>query len=65
MLLALVAAGLGVGMVPASAQSVPLAGTTFHSLGRAVHVQVGLAWSKARRSPLVSNLLEALDEDLP
>ncbi|MFD4640185.1 LysR substrate-binding domain-containing protein [Lentzea sp. NPDC058436] len=63
-LLALVAAGLGIGVVPASARTVSVPGTRFHSLPRAAHVRVALAWNKAHRSPLVSSLLDVLEEDL-
>lgn len=63
MLLALVSAGLGVGIVPESVRSVPVAGVGFCRLADAATVQVALAWSSSRRSALVSNVLGLVSEE--
>lgn len=62
MLLALVAAGLGIGVVPASARSVSVAGVVFRCLGGVASVQVALAWNRSHHSRVVANLLKTLDE---
>ncbi|WP_434446659.1 LysR family transcriptional regulator [Lentzea sp. E54] len=65
MLLALVAAGLGIGVVPASARSVPLPGIVFRCLGGVASVQVALAWNRSKRSRVVANLLKVLVDEMP
>ncbi|WP_329792561.1 LysR substrate-binding domain-containing protein [Lentzea sp. DG1S-22] len=57
-LLALVAAGLGIGVVPESARSIPLPGITVRSLEDASTVGIALAWLKSQRSPLMTNVLK-------
>lgn len=64
-LLALVAGGLGVGVVPASARSLPLAGVVFRDLAGAATVELALAWHRETRSPLVSTVLAALEDVFP
>jgi DNA-binding transcriptional LysR family regulator len=63
MLLTLVAAGLGIGVVPASARLLPVAGIEFRCLGGGASVQVALAWNRSRRSQVVANLLKLLDDE--
>lgn len=60
-LLALVAAGLGVAMVPASARALRLDGVVFRDLGGAASIDLALAWLKANPSPLVPAVIEALE----
>lgn len=64
-LLALVAGGLGVGVVPASARSLPLAGVVFRDLAGAASVELALAWHRATRSPVVTTVLAALEDVFP
>lgn len=64
-LLALVAGGLGVGVVPASARSLPLDGVVFRDLSGAATVELALAWHRETRSPLVASALAALDDVFP
>ncbi|HJQ48492.1 MAG TPA: LysR substrate-binding domain-containing protein [Amycolatopsis sp.] len=64
-LLALVAGGLGVGVVPASARSLPLAGVVFRDLAGAATVELALAWHREARSPLVAGVLAELEDAFP
>ncbi|WP_442876065.1 LysR substrate-binding domain-containing protein [Amycolatopsis sp. NBC_01480] len=64
-LLALVAGGLGVGVVPASARALPLAGLVFRDLAGATSVELALAWHRETRSPLVTTVLAALEDVFP
>ncbi|MFD5248343.1 LysR substrate-binding domain-containing protein [Amycolatopsis sp. NPDC058340] len=64
-LLALVAGGLGVGVVPASARALPLAGVVFRDLVGAATVELALAWHRETQSPLVTTVLDALEEVFP
>jgi DNA-binding transcriptional LysR family regulator len=59
-LLALVAAGLGVAVVPDSARALPLAGVVFRDLVDAPGIELALAWHRTHPSPLVSTVVEAL-----
>jgi DNA-binding transcriptional LysR family regulator len=59
-LLALVAAGLGVAIVPDSARALPLNGVVFRELVDAPRIQLALAWHREHPSPLVSTVLETL-----
>jgi DNA-binding transcriptional LysR family regulator len=61
-LLALVAAGLGVGLVPESVTSVAPEGVVFRSLPDAESVQLALAWRADDDSPLLETLLTTLEE---
>lgn len=60
-LVALVAAGLGVALVPASVRAVPLAGVEFRDVAGAGSVELSLAW-RAEPSALVRTVLETLEE---
>ncbi|MFY0408404.1 LysR substrate-binding domain-containing protein [Solicola sp. PLA-1-18] len=60
-LLALVAAGLGVAMVPESARAIPLAGVIFREITGAATIDLALAWRRNDTSPLVSAVVEVLD----
>lgn len=64
-LLALVAGGLGVGVVPASARSLPLAGVVFRDLAGAATVELALAWHRDTSSPLVNTVLAELEDVFP
>ena len=50
-LLALVAAGLGVALVPASVRAVPLAGVVFRDVADAATIELALAWRTEDSSP--------------
>ncbi|OZE95490.1 LysR family transcriptional regulator [Rhodococcoides fascians] len=60
-LLALVAAGLGIALVPESARALPLGGVTFREIENSGTVDLALAWNESPPSALVNNLLSALD----
>jgi DNA-binding transcriptional LysR family regulator len=65
-LLALVAAGLGVALVPASARAIPLAGVVFRDVLDAGSIEMALAWRRGDEfvlsgSPLVRSVLETLE----
>jgi DNA-binding transcriptional LysR family regulator len=59
-LLALVAAGLGVALVPSSVQALPLAGVVFRDVADAGSVELALAWRHDESSPIVQSVLDAL-----
>jgi DNA-binding transcriptional LysR family regulator len=60
-LLALVAAGLGVALVPASVRAVPLAGVVFRDVADAGRVELGLAWRRGNTSPLLRAVIDTLE----
>jgi DNA-binding transcriptional LysR family regulator len=65
-LLALVAAGLGIALVPASARSLPVPGVTFREVPDAGSIEVALAWrpqedSPGSGSPLIRSVLGVLE----
>ena len=60
-LVALVAAGLGVALVPASVRAVPLAGVVFRDVADAATIEMSLAWRAESTSPLVRSVLDTLD----
>ena len=60
-LLALVAAGLGVALVPASVRAVPLAGVVFRDVADAATIELALAWRTEDPSPVVRAVLDVLD----
>jgi DNA-binding transcriptional LysR family regulator len=60
-LLALVAAGLGVALVPASACAIPLAGVVFRDVADAGTVELALAW-RDEPSTLVRSVLTVLED---
>lgn len=59
-MLALVAAGLGIAVLPASARALPIAGVTFRSLPDAEHVELGVAWRSDDDSAIVHTVLDLL-----
>jgi DNA-binding transcriptional LysR family regulator len=61
-LLALVAAGLGLAMVPASVRALQLDGVVFRDLAGAATIDLALAWPREDPSPLVTSLLELLQD---
>ena len=60
-LLALVAAGLGVALVPASVRAVPLAGVVFRDVTDSSFVELACAWRDDADSPLVRAVLASLE----
>lgn len=60
-LLALVAAGLGVALVPASVRAVPLAGVVFRDVVDTATIELACAWRAGTPSPLVRSVLESLE----
>ncbi|GAA4382568.1 LysR family transcriptional regulator [Tsukamurella soli] len=60
-MLALVAAGLGVALVPRSATVVNLPGAVFTELPDTESVELALAWRSGDRSPLIAAVLDVLD----
>jgi DNA-binding transcriptional LysR family regulator len=64
-LLALVAGGLGIAVVPASARALPLAGVVFRDLTDAGATELALAWRRADASPIVQSVLDLLETVLP
>jgi DNA-binding transcriptional LysR family regulator len=61
-LLGLVAAGLGVALVPSSAQSLTRSGVRFVDLGVTENIDIALAWRAQSGSALVRQALTALEE---
>ncbi|TWS21562.1 LysR family transcriptional regulator [Tsukamurella asaccharolytica] len=59
-LLALVAAGLGIALVPRSASSVRLTGVRFESVPDTERVELAIAWRAGDDSPLLARVLQAL-----
>jgi DNA-binding transcriptional LysR family regulator len=64
-LLALVAGGLGIAVVPASARALPLAGVVFRDLADAGSVELALAWRRDHDSPLVRSVVDTLTTAFP
>jgi DNA-binding transcriptional LysR family regulator len=60
-LLALIAAGLGVALVPASVRAAPLTGVLFRDVVDAATVELALAWRAGPPSALVRTVLASLD----
>lgn len=60
-LLALVAAGFGVALVPDSVRAITLDGVVFKPVREAESVDLALAWRAEDPSPLLENLLSTLD----
>ena len=60
-LLALVAAGLGVALVPESVRNSPLTGVVFLDLPDAHSIELALAWRRDEQSPVVTRVLETLE----
>jgi len=63
-LLALVAAGLGVAVVPESVRSLPLAGLVFRDLLDAGTIELALAWRAGNDNPVVPVAVELLGSGL-
>ncbi|MGU3437686.1 LysR family transcriptional regulator [Actinomycetes bacterium M1A6_2h] len=61
-LLALVAAGLGIAMVPASVRSMKLDGVVFRDVTGADTIDLALAWSRDEPAPVVGSLVRALED---
>lgn len=61
-LLALVAAGLGVALVPESVRALQLTGVVFRDIAGASTIDLALAWHRDRPSALVDALVGALEE---
>ncbi|MCJ0979425.1 LysR family transcriptional regulator [Rhodococcus sp. ARC_M12] len=61
-LLALVAAGLGVAMVPESVRALQLTGVVFRDIAGASTIDLALAWCRDRPSALVDALVGALED---
>lgn len=59
-LLAMVAAGLGVALVPAGIRALPLAGVVFHDVTDAGTVDLAFAWHAGDDNPLVASVREVL-----
>lgn len=64
-LLALVAAGLGVAVVPASVRSLPLDGLVFRDLPDGGTVELALAWRRGQDKPVVEAVLDVLEAAFP
>ncbi|KRB75098.1 LysR family transcriptional regulator [Nocardioides sp. Root190] len=59
--LPLVAAGLGIALVPGSVRAAPLAGVAFRDVTDAATVDLALAWRADESNPAVLAILDALD----
>lgn len=59
-LLALVAAGLGVAMVPASVRALPLHGVVFRDLLDSASIELALAWRRGADNPVVDAVVAVL-----
>lgn len=59
-LLALVAAGFGVAVVPASVRSLPLQGLVFRELTDGGSIDLALAWRRSADNPVVEAVVEVL-----
>lgn len=62
-MLSLVAAGMGIALVPASARAFPLAGVRFRDLAGSGSVGLALAWRAEETRPVVSAVVTALAAD--
>ena len=60
-LLALVAAGLGVALIPESVQASPLRGVVFRDVAGTATTDLALAWRSEETSPLVARVLDVLE----
>jgi DNA-binding transcriptional LysR family regulator len=64
-LLALVAAGLGVALVPESVRALRLDGVVYAQVTGTEELSLGLAWRTGDTSPLLARFVAALDADRP
>ncbi len=63
---ALVKAGLGMSLAPASIRRIRLEGVTFRGIGPGTpRTRVAVAWRKNDQNPLVASLLSAISKDPP
>lgn len=62
-LLSLVAAGLGIAIVPDSARGMALSGVVFRDLSDVETVELALAWRRDDQSPLLTSLLTVLESN--
>lgn len=62
-LLSLVAASLGVALVPASVRAFPLAGVVFRDVRNAGTIQLALAWRSDQPRPVVDSVVSVLASD--
>lgn len=60
-LLALVAAGLGVGLVPASVRAAPLGGVVFRDVVDSATVELACAWRDDDASPMLHQVIDTLE----
>lgn len=60
--LSLVAAGLGIAVLPESVRGIALAGVHYREVTGAEDVGLALAWPRTRESPLVDSFLAALED---
>ncbi|MBY6412812.1 LysR family transcriptional regulator [Rhodococcus sp. BP-252] len=61
-LLALVAAGLGIALVPESVRALKLDGVVFRDIAGVATIDLALAWRQDNSTPLVESLVRALEE---
>jgi DNA-binding transcriptional LysR family regulator len=61
--LSLVAAGLGVAVLPESVRGIALAGVQYRAVTGADDVELALAWCRGGESPLVDSFLAILDDN--
>lgn len=64
-LLALVAAGLGVAVLPGSVRSLPLNGVVFRDLLDAGTIELALAWRSGAENPVVDAVVDVLQSAYP
>ena len=62
-LLTMVAAGLGVAVLPESVQALHVDGVRFVAIEDDVHVDLALAWRTDDPSPALARLLQALEDN--
>ena len=61
--ISLVAGGVGVALVPASLQNLQRAGVIYRSLVEPTpEIEIGIAWRKQERSPILQNFIESVRE---
>ena len=61
--LSLVAAGLGIAVLPESVRGIALAGVQYRAVSGADDVELALAWRRTGGSPLVDSFLAALEDN--
>ncbi|WP_427130490.1 LysR family transcriptional regulator [Pseudarthrobacter sp. S9] len=61
--LSLVAAGLGVAVLPESVRGIALDGVHYRTVAGAEAVELGLSWRRNERSPLVDSFLAVLEDN--